>query len=288
MAKIIMGRGNKVVPDLQVLVDMVAIKRPLFEFEAQMFRDEIYDDGTKTTWVRGVDVYQDAEFIGNICIARGEGRLNADGERPDAFFIESKHIQNQRGRRNTKVTSNIETAVKAVIKYFNFLKPRDICYQLFDEANDKMRGIGYRVGSYLNDMVSLDTRKVKMYFLEKAMFGEATLDPNAVTVQKDSKGKYDTYLAFKQMETKFDSMNGVREGYIVEIMRDESYRVMHTNYKKIPAEDDSTLFTRYRKFEDLPVDMQNKIAVLKIAQAEDPILDIGVKLGNDDRLMYIL
>jgi hypothetical protein len=46
--------------------------------------------------------------------------------------------------------------------------------------------------------------------------------------------------------------------------------------------------TRYRNFEELPNEMQSKIAVLKIAEQGDPIMNIGVKLDESQNIMYIL
>jgi hypothetical protein len=276
-----MGNATGVVPELQHVLDKLAVKKPLFEYVVSATSDV-----GNTVWVSGVQVSQDAEVVGDIEFRREAGRINSEGERPDVFLVETHHIKKERGRRNTVITSNANVAVKTAIKHFAPMNEADICQRAHAKVMDLLDTVSYRARTCLQDLISFNGQEVMCYFLERELTGEDVPTPKSVVIQKDKMHLYDKFLAGKQISNAYNGDRHNRKGYAVWTLPDNSYRVLHMNYRFAPSE---KVLNRYRTFDDLPQELQSRIAVLKIAEHNDPILDIGVKLGNDNNeAMYVM
>lgn len=276
-----MGMATGVVPELQYVLDKLAVKKPLFEYAVSATRDI-----GNLVWVSGVQVSQDAEVVGDIEFRKESGRVNSEGVQPDAFLVETHHIKKERGRRNTVVTSDANVAVKTAVKHFAPMNEADICQRAHVKVMDMLDTMCYRARSCLQDLISFNGQEVMCYFIELELKGENIPVPKSVTIQKDKMHLYDKYLAGKQISTAYNGDRHNRKGYAVWTLPDNSYRVLHMNYKGMPPD---SVLNRYRTFDDLPQELQSRIAVLKIAEFNDPILDIGVKMGNDNNeAMYVM
>jgi hypothetical protein len=150
---------------------------------------------------------------------------------------------------------------------------------------DMLDTMCYRARSCLQDLISFNGQEVMCYFIERELTGEDVPTPKSVTIQKDKMHLYDKYLAGKQISTAYNGDRHNRKGYAVWTLPDESYRVLHMNYAHITSE---KVLNRYRTFDELPQGLQSKIAVLKIAEKDDPIMDIGVKLNLETNVMYVM
>jgi hypothetical protein len=276
-----MGMATGVVPELQYVMDKLAIKKPLFEYEVSVTR-EVSD----TVWVSGVQVSQDAEVVGDIEFRREAGRINSEGERPDVFLVETHHIKKERGRRNTVVTSDANVAVKTAVKHFAPMSEGDLAQRAHVKVMDLLDTMCYRARSCLQDVITYNGQEMMCYLIER--FGRDNNDypvPQSVVIHADKIHLYDKFLAGKQIQTAYNGDRLNRKGYAVWTLPDGSYRVLHMNYKYM---EQSNILTRYRNFDDLPQGLQSKIAVLKIAEKDDPIMDIGVKLNLETNIMYVM
>ena len=293
MVKILnMGRATAVVPELQYVIDKIAMKKPLFVFEANDFR-EVSNGISTIVFVKSVNVMCDAETVGSIEHRMGGGRIGSDGCAPDAFYVESVHIKRERGRKNTIVTADPSVAVKTAIKHFAPMKEGDQCEKTIRTITDMLESMMYRARNALQEVVSYNGIDIMEYFVERELLGNEPPLPTSLKIQKDKMHMYDMYLAGKQITQAFNSDRQNRKGYAVWELPDKSVRVLHINYKGNRSYEENVAngieLKRYRSFDDLPSDMQPKIAVLKIAERNDPILDIGVKMGNDNiEMIYIL
>jgi hypothetical protein len=276
-----MGKTTGVVPELQYVLDKLAVKKPLFEYEVSATRDI-----GNLVWVSGVQVSQDAEVVGDIEFRKEAGRTNSEGIQPDAFLVETHHIKKERGRQNTVITTDANVAIKTAIKHFAPMNEADICQRAHAKVMDLLDTMCYRARTCLQDLISFNGQEVMCYFIERELTGDNIPAPKSVVIQKDKMHLYDKYLAGKQISTAYNGDRHNRKGYAVWTLPDESYRVLHMNYAYITSE---KVLNRYRTFDELPQGLQSKIAVLKIAEFNDPILDIGVKLGNDNnKAMYVM
>jgi hypothetical protein len=74
---------------------------------------------------------------------------------------------------------------------------------------------------------------------------------------------------------------------VVKVLSDNTIRALPFTYDaRHTYEENNIPLMRYRNFEEMPMRMQEQIAVLKIAEENEPFEDIGVKFEND--LMYIV
>jgi len=292
MVKILkMGKATSVVPELQYVIDKIAMKKPLYVFEASEFR-EVGNGVSTDVSVRGVNVTCDAELVGSIEHRVSAGRVSSDGSAPDAFLVESVHIKKERGRRNTIVTSDMNVAIKQALKHFAPMKDGDVCGKAIQTVVDMLDSMAYKTRNAIQDVVEYSGIDLMEYFIEREVLGNEIPLPTSLKIHKDKMHKYDVYLAGKQITQAYSDRQN-RKGYAVWELPDNSVRVLHINYKGLRSYEENVAngieLKRYRSFDDLPTEMQPKIAVLKIAERNDPILDIGVKMGNDNiEMMYIL
>jgi hypothetical protein len=219
--------------------------------------------------------------------------VGSDGSAPDAFLVESVHIKKERGRRNTIVTSDAHVAIKQALKHFAPMKDGDICGKAIQNVVDMLDSMTYKARNAIQDIVEYHGTDIMEYFVEREVLGKEIPLPTSLKIQKDKMHRYDVYVAGKQITQAYNSDRQNRKGYAVWALPDNSVRVLHINYKGLRSYEENKAngieLKRYRSFDDLPTEMQPKIAVLKIAERNDPILDIGVKMGNDNlEMMYIL
>ena len=288
-----MGKATKVVPELQYVLEKLVVKKPLFVYEATDLREVSNSLNEIEMYVRGVQVSQDAEIVGNIDHRLSSGRVDSEGVQPDAFFIESVHIKKERGRRNTIVTSDPNVAVKSAIKHFAPMKEADICGKAIQNTIDMLDSMSYKTRNAIQDVVEYNGVDLMEYFIQREVLSNEIPLPKSLVIHKDKMHRYDMFLAGKQISQAYSSDRLNRKGYAVWALPDNSVRVLHINYKSLRSYAENVAngieLKRYRSFDELPTEMQPKIAVLKIAERGDPILDIGVKLGTDNNeMMYIL
>jgi hypothetical protein len=297
MVKILnMGNAVGVVPELQYVLDRIAVKKPLFVFEALEFRDlPLANEGKTQKWVKTVTVLQDAEEVGSIEHRLFAGRIGSEGQRPDAFIVESTHIKKERGRRNSHVTSDANVAVKTAVKHFAPASHELTCENMLRRLNDGMDSILYRSRSALAEVVSYREIDIRVFFIARHLKGKDAIsevpDPESLTIREDKLHNYDIYLAGKYLSNAYSAAPATRRGYAVWELKDKSFYVVPANYatsKTYRANvENGVELKRYRNFDDLPVEIQKRVAVLKIAQMQEPITDIGVKISDTDNLMYI-
>lgn len=292
MASVNLGKATTIIPQLRELISLVQVKRPLYEFHATGFverRDDVTN--SVTVWANEFEVTQDADRIGEIRYERGAGRRTSGGEHPDAFVLRSDNITKQRGRaRNTLVTTNITVALKEVIKTFALPDEGTICNSLIHNVRQEFDNREYSWRRVLNDVASYSGVDVYQWIIESHLKGEVQPMPSSFKVETKNLHLYDKFLAGKELVTtaNFNSSKGIdRKGIAVKILSDNTIRTVPFSYDlRMTYEDNGSPLMRYRSFEDMPISMQEKIAVLKIAEQAEPIAGIGVKFDED--LMYIV
>jgi hypothetical protein len=291
MAAINLGQATEIVPQLKELVAMIQMKRPLFEFHATKFRNAISDEtGMITKWATGFEVTQDADRVGEISFQQDAGRRQSDGTYPDAYVIRSEHIQKERGARDTIVTTNATTALKHVVKAFAPPSIEAMCCRLISRVRDEFDNHEYRWRSSVGMVSSYLGNDIHEWIIESHLQGKVLPMPTSCKVDETKIHLYHRYQAGKSLKavSKYNSSKGSdRSGYVVKVLTDNTIRVLPFTYDvRLTHEANNIPLMRYRNYEEMPIRMQEQIAVLKIAEENDPIQDIGVKF--EDNIMYIL
>jgi hypothetical protein len=290
MAKITKYKATLVLPELQWVVDRLAMKRPLYEFEeSSTTTQRDHDTQVNTVIVNRVNIFEDAVFMGTIAYLRNKGRTDASGRKPPAFVVESVHIQKRRGAGGEVVTVSSDVALKTAIKFFAPRSLDDVCTELASRTRNALDSASYVWKSGLEDIARYRGRDIMQYIIERHLHGDEIPLPSSCTIDETKLDKYYTFLAGAVVEDAFRA----KEGYLVQELRDSSYQILPMSY--VPSnsyrtnEQNGHVLTRYRKFEDLPTEVQSRVAVLKIAEFDYPIDDIGVKIkvGDANTVMYI-
>jgi hypothetical protein len=291
MATINLGQATEIVPQLKELVTMIQMKRPLFEFHATNFRNAVSaETGSVTKWATGFEVTQDADRVGEISYQHEAGRRQSDGTYPDAYVIRSEHIQKERGSRDTIVTTNATSALKQVIKTFAPPSIGAMCSRLISRVRDEFDSHEYQWRSSVGMVSSYLGNDIHEWIIESHLQGKLLPMPMSCKVDETKLHMYHRYLAGKSLKavSKYNSSKGSdRSGFVVKVLSDNTIRALSFGYDvRLTHEANDIPLMRYRNFEEMPIQMQEQIAVLKIAEENDPIQDIGVKF--EDNIMYIV
>lgn len=291
MAAINLGQATEIVPQLKELITMIQMKRPLFEFHATNFRNAVSDEtGSVTKWATGFEVTQDADRVGEVSFQQDAGRRQSDGTYPDAYVIRSEHIQKERGARDTIVTTNATTALKHVIKAFAPPTIGQMCARLINRVRDEFDNHEYRWRSLLSMITSYYGNDIHEWIIESHLQGKVLPMPTSCKVDETKIHMYYKYVAGKSLKavSKYTTATGKdRSGYVVKVLSDNTIRALPFTYDaRHTYEENNIQLMRYRNFEEMPTRMQEQIAVLKIAEENEPFENIGVKF--EDNLMYIV
>jgi hypothetical protein len=139
------------------------------------------------------------------------------------------------------------------------------------------------VSSYLGN-------DIHEWIIESHLQGKLLPMPTTCKVDETQIHLYHRYVAGKSLKavSKYNSGKGVdRSGYVVKVLSDNTIRALPFTYDaRHTYEENNIPLMRYRNFEEMPMRMQEQIAVLKIAEENEPFENIGVKFEND--LMYIV
>ena len=292
MAAIHLGKATAIIPQLKELVSLIQVKRPLYEFHATGYRERRdADTGAVTVWVSEFEVVQDADRIGEIAYEYGVGRRTPGGESPDAYVVRSENISKKRGMdRASKTTTNMNVALKEVIKVFAQPSQDNICRDIIRSVRQGFEDREYSWRRVLNDIASYSGSDIYQWIIESHIKGEVQPMPPTCVVDVTRIHLYDRFLAGKEIvsASKFGKVNGVdRAGIAVKILPDDTIRVLPFSYDpRMSYEENDSKLMRYRSFDDMPIRIQERIAVLKIAEEGEPISNIGVKFN--EYLMYII
>jgi hypothetical protein len=290
MAVINLGQATEIVPQLKELVTMIQMKRPLFEFHATKFRNAIDEAGSITKWAVEFEVTQDADRVGEIAYFKEEGRRQPDGTYPDAFVIKSEHIQKERGTPHQVKTANTTTALKQVIKAFAPPTIGQMCARLINDVRNEFESHEYQWRSSVGRVSGYLGNDIHEWIIESHLQGKLLPMPTTCKVDETQIHLYHRYVAGKSLKatSKYISNKGAdRSGHVVKVLSDNTIRAVSFMYDdRHTYEENNIPLMRYRNFEEMPIRMQEQIAVLKIAEENDPIQDIGVKF--EDNIMYIV
>jgi hypothetical protein len=293
MPKIALGRAVGVLEPLQYVIDKIAKKHPHYKFEAD-FNDMTVirkSDDTKEHWVNQVQVFDDVDPIGSVSYGRYEGKENKNGEKPEAFGIASRYVQKKRGTRDTVITVDPAAAVRHALKVFGKPSPVHIAAELANSVHSCIVSREYEWRYAMRELCSFNTEEMTIMFVEHKMFGREITLPKSLHFNEEKKPQYDTYMAGRQVMKAIadDRSRGIApKGFAVQYLKDESIRVVDIgafkslSRSKQDAADVSTYMTRWPSFNHMPEYLQNKIAVLKIAQVNEAVFNVGIRTAGSE------
>jgi hypothetical protein len=276
-------------PLLEEFVEQVALVRPLCEFtttDHDTRTDYSYEDTTnekgetKSTQVRTetimrVNVYQDGEKLGALCVTDRYTR----GSKEWVYGVESFRITKERGAGDATFTKNLKVALRTVKKVFVNRQDEELRQLIKDNVT---QSLGQVWGRARNEITyALDTQAealgVSMLAYEARKKGLSTYTaPSTLATVKRLK-EHDEACEQYIVSTFLLEQMKAKHGYGVSIYSNGSLAVLN-------FADDS--IRRFKSFELLPLDIQNKLAMFKVIGAEEPYAHLGCKFHND--IIYIV
>lgn len=266
--------GTLSVPEpLNAFLDLLLIKKPTVEFHVGKKNRE--DECIS------VKVIEDGFMIGGVGFRKTGRRFDSKlGYAPSTIDIYSKKIEKYRGQSDVVSSSNPSTALKNALKYFKKTSDAEYAANLVESGTNLINECGYHRKYELSSVIRFGTRDMQMFFAEWAMQVKSNADTSKAFPENIVKVDFPKLEACleerKAHESVARSMDN-KDGYLIEILHNESILVCKVHNHDIKT---------YRSFEDMPVELQGKFAVLKIANRYDAIDDIGVKLA--DSFYYVI
>jgi hypothetical protein len=270
-------------PFLAGLVVKLALDMPAFTFSTKGMSKQDLNYATNpsamqdskikppegTEFLREVRVYAGAEHLGSLAIDR---RYKGRGGSDDVYCIRSWRIDNQRGNANTSSTSKLGGAVRIVKKAFVTMNVAEIVGKATGELHQSYVGA-------LRD-------------LSRPIEGSAMV-PNTTVMQRY------VYLLLRNEEIpegldkkiRDDMLSDKYEKAMLEYllaakMRDMQMAIVvqHANlflYRR-PKLD----VIEQKTFDELPLEVQNAIAVLQLMENNELVDDVGYR--HNDRYFLIV
>lgn len=263
-------RSMKLHPRLQALLERVFLKAPAMSFEAFNFVD--------TTIVKVV-VWYDMCEIGDVSIVR---RNHPSKGRIEEYHIKSENIKKQRssskGDKNVKVTCDLNVAVKTALAVFK-PKPAQVLAEKYLVATEDYVGSARRRTSStfrirVNDDAMLASCVAILHHLRSG-------DPLSVSDETRSRlfqvaSDIDTARIWVNLQAALDA----NDGMVIVKERTGSLSATDWRSKTLTIMDDAS---------SLPVNFQEKFALLHIADEGAAIENVGVRwVLNDRQMIYFL
>lgn len=231
------------------------------------------------SYLREVDVIQDGRSAGTVAVDieyryRGENRLN--------YVVCSDRINNGR-KGNVMRTTKLDVAVRNAKKHFDPPKTGELLWDAAQAACESRD----RVLSELSNAIHHHRMSGSNSVLQMQQFVRAMLSGQPVDKQLESElrtelfsPKYEETLANYMLA---DAMRGYQ--YVALSLIEGDYH-MFADGEMVGSREAAAKATMwYGSFEQLPEEVQNKIAVLQLMQDKELVLDVGFRYNDSTFLI---
>ena len=259
-------------PDLHILLCDLAIKLPKIAYESHgvcIDRTSKSDTSDKRV-VSEVIVYNNEEKIGKIAITQDY----VDGKFINVYQLDSPRIQQQRGMRNRKKTKHYKIALRSALDAFKEFPPDEIAKTMITDTSYRMSSLRQNANSQVQSCVSstVVAASLLQYLVDVEENGPQELPP----IMIDSKWR-DHLSTYKIVDSVFRAWEN-RTGVLVKLQPSGVMTVVDLTIGEVVMVTSNTY--------DLPVEYQEKLAILKIVETNQAIEGMGVKV-EDTHIPYI-
>jgi hypothetical protein len=208
------------------------------------------------------NVYQNGNYLGYIGWDYRPTNLGGQFK----YAVMSHRIRNQRGDKNVKYTTKIDSAVRIAKEYFAARDGGDVVKVAVESFDNKFRSLMWPLQSKYQDFAT-KYAFVTLGYVYRVSQGETPTIDQSLLQELNSesfrKMREDRNIS-RRVQKNFERRNGV----LVRILRDETISVLDIGANKIAMEIKSTY--------DLPKNFQEKLAILKVMGRDTPIDNVGV------------
>lgn len=260
--------GVKVSPKLQTLLTEMLHSNPNFNFVANGKIGWAPD-----TVMHSANVFDGAQAVGNVQV------LTREHDQKLVYHITTDRIHRKRGATNTKVTQNLKNAMGIIKDFFKPIPVDTVAAKIISEAADTIGSMLSTASGSLRNALRSEGEIMAMEFFYDMQDGKADTSkiPDALVdkgMASDWREKVHTYRVMTSVRDQFKAKNGA----LVRVEKDGSLSMIDLQTKQfVPCK------TTY----DLPTNYQEKITMLKIVDADQPIEHIGVRYTDNDKVNQV-
>ena len=253
-------------PDLHIILCDLAIKLPKIAYESSgVTLDRRRDGSTHNNRVIGeVIVYNNEEKIGKISIQQDY----VDGKYINVYQLDSPRIQQQRGMRNRKKTKHYKIALRSALDAFKEYPPDEVAKTMITDTGYRMSNLRQNANNQVTSCVNTTVVAVSVleYLAEVQDNGPQAFPPIII----DTKWR-DNLSTYKIVDSVFRAWEN-RTGLLVKLQPSGVMTVVDLTIGEVVMVTSNTY--------DLPVEYQEKLAILKIMECNQAIEGMGVKVED--------
>ena len=273
---------------LDEFVHAVSLAKPLLNFVAtddlckSVYRTFKTNDGEidrrQCNLLTGVEVYQNGEKLGEIGIAdiyrRNEGQVYV-------YTVSSFRIDKERGDHNKTLSKDIKVSLRIAKKVLVSRANEEVCILIKKVVDSKLNSISNQCETEVR--WSIDSTTEGMFYATQAyearLRGETTLSlPVTLKSIKDMKEHNKRFAEAMDAITLKNAFKS-NKGYGLQTLSNGSIYALDFS---------NGALKRYKEFDELPLDIQNKYGMAKVLKEDEPASNIGVwSMHNDMHYMYI-
>jgi len=259
-------------PDLHILLCDLAIKLPKIAYESSgVVIDRTSKSDTSDRRVVGeVVVYNNEEKIGKVSVTQDY----IDGKYINVYQLDSPRIQQQRGMRNRKRSKHYKIALKCALDAFKEYPPDEIAKTMMQDASYRIMNLRQNANSLVTSCVNTSAvaASVLEYLAEVQDNGPQAFPP--IIIDLKWREHLATYKIVDSVIKAWDSKTGM----LVKLLPSGVMTVVDLTIGEVVMVTSNTY--------DLPVEYQEKLAILKIMETNQAIEGMGVKV-EDNRIPHI-
>jgi len=256
-------------PALHVLLCDLNIKLPKIAFEADSTdADRVGTDRHRC--VNGVVVYNNEEKIGKISIQQDY----VDGKFINVYQLDSPRIQQQRGMRNRKRSKHYKIAMKCALDAFKEFPPDEIAKTMIADAGYRIMNLRQNANNLVQSCVNVTSvaASVLEYLAEVQDNGPQAFPP--IIIDLKWRDHLATYKIVDSVIKAWDSKTGM----LIKLLPSGVMTVVDLTIGEVVMVTSNTY--------NLPVEYQEKLAILKIMETNQAIEGVGVKV-EDSKIPHI-
>lgn len=251
-------------PELHKLLCDLTLKYPSLTFLATSTSRVDSDD-----YADDIYVYSGTERLANVWMTTGYDR--ASKQYIPNYIISSERITSgRRGSRHSKTSKHYKVILKEAMLACVPLGQAVVIDKFMELAGSKLETLTNRAGTGVSHVIERNAQHIATFLLAAHNNRELRV-PDALLNMLAS-GWQDKVHSAKAIKTMLDLFRA-KEGMAVKLLEDGSYMAVDcsTNFM---IESSSPY--------DLPSEYQTKLAMLKLVDFDQPVVDIGVKIKFAD------
>lgn len=224
-----------------------------------------------TYFISRVDVVQDGRVAGSIWVEE-EYRYRSDNRYN--YVVHSGRIENGR-RGNTMKSTKMDVSIRNAKKHFEPLKTGEILYDMADDVQNSFGNTCSNLfGSLRHHTMSNSTHAIRMQlFIRDVLSGNTPRqDSEAFLREELFSAKYEESLSKYMLAARMEKRKYQLIGLI-----DGDYCTFAEDAKATCKEEAAKAPVWCGSFEQLPDDVQNKLAVLQLMENRELVLDVGYR-----------